>query len=463
MAAAALWAAAAPSWGVVRGVKPPPILAHPASAPPSAAVPRLAGPIALSAAFDPRTLAAPAGAPSAPPSVEALAPGLAPLGVPGPGIAPAHAEAVQRLADESGQAWFIHGSRQTGTRFSDGKPFLPESDLNLGVIGPPETLVERYRSRWDGVPDVRYGPMRSVPTVEEALGKGYLVFKPRVALPYADDVALLAAPLRTEHQLARLQRTPRAPGDRFRFTIIGDAEPGRFFIARALFGAHGVFWKLLRRADASGSDFILQLGDLVSRGIRRNFSRVFHGLRNARLSTPFLTVIGNHDRHKPHGVTNDRLYRRYWGATDWVLDRGDWRFITLDNSAGRVTDEQLRWLEKSLAVRKRLIVFTHIPPAPLGVFTDYGGLKGAGGFARGAEKFMELMSRHKVERVYMGHVHGLAAVTRDGVRYVLTGGGGSPLYPNNAVNLIHHSLEVEVGPGGIAETVHPLDGAPFRL
>lgn len=387
----------------------------------------------------------------------------APLGAPGPGVTPAHAEAVQRLADETGRVWFVHGSRQTGVRFRDGMPFTAESDLDLGVVGSPEAAARLASARWDGVPDARHGPTGSLPTVEEALGKGHLIFKPRAArLGSRDEVDELAAPLRTEVQLSRLQERPRAPGQRFRFTVIGDAEPGRFWFSRVLFGVPGVFRRLLRRADASGSDFIVQLGDLVSRGVRANFRRLFKGLRDATPATPFLTIIGNHDRHAPHGVTDSRLYRRYWGATDWVLDRGDWRFIALDTSAGRLTDKQLAWLDSVLVPGKRFIVFTHIPPAPLGEFTDFGALKGVGGFKRGAARFMSLMSERRVERVYMGHIHGLGVVRRGGVTYVLTGGGGSPLYPVK-IRRLHHALEVEVGPDGIHEIVRPLDAAPFVL
>ena len=61
------------------------------------------------------------------------------------------------------------------------------------------------------------------------------------------------------------------------------------------------------------------------------------------------------------------------------------------------------------------------------------------------------------------HVHGLDALDRGGVRYVLSGGGGSPLYPGPVKRRLHHWLEVEVGPDGIVETVHPLRGAPFPL
>ena len=37
----------------------------------------------------------------------------------------------------------------------------------------------------------------------------------------------LSEPYRTQRQLARLEESPRAPGESFEFAVIGDAEPGR--------------------------------------------------------------------------------------------------------------------------------------------------------------------------------------------------------------------------------------------
>jgi hypothetical protein len=415
----------------------------------------------LGPALAPPSLALPAPSP-APLVAAAPAPWLQPLGTPGPGVTPAHADAVQRLADDTGLTLFIHGSRQTGVRIRDGSAFTAESDLDLGVVGSPEAVRDAASIKWDGVPDAKHGPMWSEPTVEEAVGRGHLVFSPRRPLAHHDDVHVLASPFATAVQLARIRAQPRAPGEAVRFAVIGDAEPGRFWFSRALFGAHGVFWRLLARADSARPDFILQLGDLVSQGKVSLFRQLFQGLRAMALRSPFLTIIGNHDRHKPHGVTNDRLFRRYWGAPDWVLDRGEWRFVSVDSSAGRITPAQLEWLDRVLDPSKKLIVFTHIPPAALHL-TDAGPLKGAGGFKRGAPEFMALMSERKVQRVYMGHVHGLGVQVHGGVTYVLSGGGGSPLYPSTSLARLHHYLEVEAGPEGVRETVRPLNGTPFPL
>jgi hypothetical protein len=50
-----------------------------------------------------------------------------------------------------------------------------------------------------------------------------------------------------------------------------------------------------------------------------------------------------------------------------------------------------------------------------------------------------------------------------GVRYVLTGGGGSALFPSGASDRFHHFLTVELGPHGIRERVHGMDGRAFHI
>jgi 3',5'-cyclic AMP phosphodiesterase CpdA len=272
-----------------------------------------------------------------------------------------------------------------------------------------------------------------------------------------------AAPWRTEEQLRRLEREPRRPDESFRFALIGDAEPGRFWFSRRLFNERGVFPRLLSAADAQPVDFIFQLGDMVSRGVKRNFLRFFELLSRMRPSRPYLTAIGNHDRQSPHGVSNGRLYQALFGPSDYFFDRGGWRVVVLDTSARRLTPGQLAWLDDALDTELKKIVITHVPPAPLSEWTDWGRLRGVGGFREGAAEFMGILERRGAARVYMGHIHALGALTVRGVRYILTGGGGSPLYPGPVKNRFHHYLTIDAGPDGLSETVHRADGGSAPL
>ncbi len=443
--AAAFAAAGAASAQVVVARIP---LAAPRASPPALAAPLLAAPAVSGTLF-------------AQPMLSGRV-----LGVPGPGVTPAHIEAVKALAVRSGEAIIVHGSRQTGVSHHTGLPFAPDTDLDLGVVGSPETILRFDRDMWDGkVPHARHGPMITVPSVEDAVGRGHLVVAPPEKLLPGELGSLQrqARTWRTDAQLTKLAETPRKPGERFRFVVIGDAEPGRFWFTRAFFNKPGVFWRLLARADRTGPDFILQLGDMVSRGSVANFWSFLRGLFSSGLRVPYLTAIGNHDRRKPHGVSDDHVYRATFGSPDYSFMRGGRRFVVVDSSAGRVTWAQLAWLAGELDPAVPTIVFTHIPPAPLSEWTDWGSLKGAGGFKEGSEMFMRLMSANNVARVYVGHVHGLGVLESGGVKYVLTGGGGSPLFPGPVKERLHHWLSVEAGPDGLVETVHADNGASYPL
>ena len=273
----------------------------------------------------------------------------------------------------------------------------------------------------------------------------------------------LAAPWHTKRQLARLSALKRYSNESFRFAVLGDAEPGRFWIWRRLFNKPGVFETLVRRAQAEACDFTMQLGDMVSRGTQPNYLRFFDALSSWEVTTPYLTVVGNHDRRNPHGVTDSKLYRSCFGPVNYAFDRGGWRFVSLDSSAHRVTASSLKWLDRVLDTRQRTVVFTHIPPDVLHEWTDYKGARGLGGFHEGARELTELLSRRRVERVYLGHIHAFGVQDYLGVRYVLTGGGGSPLFPCGVEDRFHHYLVVEAGPKGLRETVRCADGKDLTI
>jgi 3',5'-cyclic AMP phosphodiesterase CpdA len=201
---------------------------------------------------------------------------------------------------------------------------------------------------------------------------------------------------------------------------------------------------------------------MVSCGLTHNYLNFFRQLNEVRVTKPYLTVIGNHDRSYPHGRSHSRLYRSLFGRSNYFFDYGGVRFVTLDSSRGRLTQLQLKWLTMVLATRLRKVVFTHMPPVVLKLWGG-AGAHHLGGFDRGADRFTDLMAELEVERVYMGHVHCFGVQDYKGVRYILTGGGGSPLFPSGASDKFHHYLTVSVTPSGLRERVHSLDGSSFCI
>ena len=274
------------------------------------------------------------------------------------------------------------------------------------------------------------------------------------------DLQGLAAPWRTQSQLERLPR--RSERETFSFAVLGDVEPCRFRLVRYIFNRPRVFARQLVSIQRRPVDFSVQLGDMVGRGSESYYRRFLSDLHRLGVEKPYLTVIGNHDRSRPNGPSHSLMYRRLFGESNYYFDYAGVRFVILDTSARRLRPAQLRWLKRVLDTPRRKIVFTHMPPAQLKL---WGGsfIHSHGGFTKGAQEFAELAAAKRVDRVYAGHVHAFGVQDYLGVRYVLTGGGGSALFPSGAADRYHHYLIVSVGQDGIRAHVHPLDGPSFRI
>ena len=280
----------------------------------------------------------------------------------------------------------------------------------------------------------------------------------------SERLTRLASRWRTERQLHRLSRLPTAGAESASFAVLGDVEPSRFAIFRKLFNREGVFEQQMESIQSHKVNFIIQLGDMVEKGEPHRYERFFFQLKRAwKGGRPYLTVIGNHDRSRPNGKSHSTMYRSLFGKSNYFFDHAKTRFVVLDSSAKRLTPAQLRWLDRVLTTPGRKIVFTHMPPVHLGLWGGVGKLHALGGFLGGAREFSEIVAKNGVSRVYMGHVHAFGVQDHLGVRYVLTGGGGSALFPSGSSDRFHHYLTVELGPHGIKERVHTLDGKSFHI
>ena len=100
-------------------------------------------------------------------------------GLPGPGIGPSHIRAARQVANETGVPIVLLGSRQTGIREATGRPWGVTSDLDIGVIGPPEALATVLRHGVEGrIPNVIHAPIGRWDSIYDALSRGFLVVSP---------------------------------------------------------------------------------------------------------------------------------------------------------------------------------------------------------------------------------------------------------------------------------------------
>ena len=112
------------------------------------------------------------------------------------------------------------------------------------------------------------------------------------------------------------------------------------------------------------------------------------------------------------------------GALDGRLyDVGDIHLVFLDsNNYGRT--EQETWLEADLAAaRKRgvraIVAITHDGPFARGYH---------GGNVLARARYVPILARHKVDLLVSGHDHIYQRGEHLGLKYLVSGGGGAPLY-----------------------------------
>lgn len=251
---------------------------------------------------------------------------------------------------------------------------------------------------------------------------------------------VLAQPQVRHEQLLRSLRPPTG-SEAFSFAVVGDSR-----------GGLPVLDRLLRQMEARNPLFVVHTGDLVGEATSRSFQQALDVLK--RSSLPILTAMGNHDR------AGEGPYRflEAFGDPDYFFDIAGNRFIVLDNSKGLVTDSQLKWLENLLRTDKRKFVLAHEPP-------HYGYWVHA--FSGNADRFMALVERYKTEFCIFSHIHAFDHVRHHGTHYVVSGGGGAPLYtfiPLMAPDGGHfyHYLLFDVSPGKVTFKVMKLEPAPLQ-
>jgi len=307
----------------------------------------------------------------------------------------------------------------------------------------------------------------------------------REPTPVPPDLAAAKAVVGNDAMLARL--APRGPKEAFTFGVIGDAEHGRFWWERLFSPEKAAFVNQWRALQDAGTDFSLQLGDFVSEGDADHY-RDHVAVVAAEAVKPLLRCVGNHDRSRPNGDADKNLYDAVFGARDYFFDHGGWRFVSLDTSDRKVTGSQLAWLRSALEVPGPKVVFTHVPPdyiksiTPLkevGALEEWSADKSAQDeqkgylsdfftnyFKVGSPEFEDIVTNGGVKAVYMGHIHAFWAADHRGVRYIISGGGGSPLYPlppGYPKKRFAHTLRVAATAAGLVETVVPYKGTPFVL
>ncbi|HXX92003.1 MAG TPA: metallophosphoesterase [Planctomycetota bacterium] len=201
---------------------------------------------------------------------------------------------------------------------------------------------------------------------------------------------------------------PPPPLPRFDFVAYGDC--------RHNVAVHQELVDTLRRTQPK---YVLVTGDLVDQPDRPEDWQAWRDVtRELRASSDYLSAVGDHDWEKVDTFLSEFHLER------WYYDRriGEVHVFLLD-SRNFHDPVQMEWLRKTAGAsnaRHKFAVFHH---PPFMIDQKRG---------READALRPLIHPLLVElkfcAAFCGHQHGFYTTLRDGVRYVVTAGGGAPLW-----------------------------------
>jgi len=247
--------------------------------------------------------------------------------------------------------------------------------------------------------------------------------------------------------------TPEQDLDRFSFIVYGDT--------RSRADAHR---QVIAAIIHTPREFVLHTGDIVADGNDIQGWHKFFGVAGSLPArVPMYTVLGNHERNAllyyqmlpvPRGGGD---YDKRW----YSFTYGNCFFLALDSN-GRL-DEQVQWAQEQLAAVPAHInwrfAFFHHPP--------YGSTRGLNQTM--IDKFVPVLEAGGVAMVFGGHDHVYERSYHNGTMYIISGGGGAPLYSPNqhpnpyqqfARSTLHFCL-IEVTPERLVLRAIDPDGVEF--
>lgn len=235
----------------------------------------------------------------------------------------------------------------------------------------------------------------------------------------------------------------------FRFALIGDSRDGE-----------KIYTQLMKRILERKPNFIIHLGDMVAKPHEKDWREFFE--MSKPIDLPFFPVVGNHERGGT--LRGEEMYQKQFilqeGKTYYAFRVGGCLFVVLDSEKekGKIVGEQWSWLEDTLSSssEKFKFVFIHRP-----LFLPMDSFK----IGRAMDKYPverdrlhQLFIKSGVKTVFAGDDHRYDRTERSNILYVITGGGGAPIYTLKDNGGYFHYVWVSVEVGRMEGEVVDLDG-----
>jgi acid phosphatase type 7 len=241
--------------------------------------------------------------------------------------------------------------------------------------------------------------------------------------------------------------TAPAENKPFKFVLYGDN--------RSDAATHAAVVRLIEKAPA---DFLLHTGDMVQTGDNEREWQEFFAVENKLLATRCLfAAVGNHELTTPDPTGQVNFLRYFASIEDDGRERphlygsfrwSNTRFFML-NAMDSWTGEERDWLKSELAsamnepgLVHRIAVLHHGP---------FSSGRHGGNARLHANGIVDILRDNKVELVLAGHDHVYERGEGQGIKYVVSGGAGAPLYSRGKgtpetqkFESVNHYLEVAV-------------------
>ena len=247
--------------------------------------------------------------------------------------------------------------------------------------------------------------------------------------------------------------------DEGRFTTApSDARPFKFVVYGDSRSDPAAHLAVTRTLESVPADFLVHTGDMVAMGDEEDDWRGFFEAENKLLRDRCVfAAIGNHELAGEKGVGAATFLRYFASADEGGKERpklygtfrwSNTRFFLL-NAMDSWTGEDRVWLKEELdraanepGLVHRFAVLHHGPHSS----GPHGGNK-----RLHDNGVMTIFKEGKVDLIIAGHDHAYERGTGEGVKYIVSGGAGAPLYPKKRTQpetaiyeSVHHFTQLSV-------------------
>jgi hypothetical protein len=226
---------------------------------------------------------------------------------------------------------------------------------------------------------------------------------------------------------------------------------------------------VVRAMSAVPAEFLVNTGDMVADGgSAANWATFFTIEHDLLRERPLFAAIGNHELYDD---TAGAAFARYFGFEGpdgmhpyGTVRLGAVRLFFLNGMNDFAGGPEREWLERALATADAepgvawRIAVVHQGPWSSGPHGPNTRLVGA--------QVPQLLAAHHVDLVLSGHDHLYERGDAGALKYIVSGGGGAPVYRDihptgttRKVEPVHHFVEVTTTPEALRIVAHRADGS----